>query len=516
MSSNEIYRLAGRPPLKTLLLLSIGPLCSQITSVLYGIINTIWISKYVGEVGMSAVAIDVVWELTGRAFGLFISIAASTQISALFGRKQFEVCEQVACDLYRVALICGCIVPAILIPINKPFSRWFKASDAAIQQAYDYIIPQAAGNVLTCIFYTNIGFLQAEGRTLLVGIIDIVSLGCGMGILNPIFLGVLKTGIAGPSYSTIIADGVPGIILTILYFCGKFGVKPKLRGLIKPFSKNTLQGLLVGSSMLISQISISVPAIFLRRLMGASISNPNDYDVFMAGFNVVYRINMLTACVIMAFCTGFLAPAAYAYAAKLWKRYIMLSVHVNWICFAWSIITNLVTICMPVQCALLFGKGDYYVYWTKLELYAANWGTFLMFGRFTIQSMLQSQQNGKGAMAVSLLSNFVTLLASIYIIDYVHPHETEKLLWSFSLINVVGILVGVALLAYPFYKIIKAWKHPSLDDENKDLDDIKGENIKDEKRDSSSTNDQEEKKDSSTTPDLINSDDQDQAPIAEL
>lgn len=57
--NDEIKRLAGFQPLVTILRLMIGPMCSQVTSTLYGIINTIWVSKYVGEVGMASVALDI-------------------------------------------------------------------------------------------------------------------------------------------------------------------------------------------------------------------------------------------------------------------------------------------------------------------------------------------------------------------------------------------------------------------------------------------------------------------------
>ncbi|EAY03032.1 hypothetical protein TVAG_143320 [Trichomonas vaginalis G3] len=234
--NDEIKRLAGFPPLVTILRLMIGPMCSQVTSTLYGIINTIWVSKYVGEVGMASVALDIAWEGIARSFDLFLLTSGSTQIAALFGKNQSEECGQVICDLLRTALIFGCIVPAILLPINKPLSRWFGANPETIQGAYDYMLPQGVGNVFTCIFLACCGFLQAEGRTLLVGIIDLVCLGIGMGVLNPIFLGVFKFGVMGPAISTIIADGVPGILLTILFFSGKFGVKPKLSGFLKPFS----------------------------------------------------------------------------------------------------------------------------------------------------------------------------------------------------------------------------------------------------------------------------------------
>lgn len=469
MNAEEIKRLSGRPPLKTILILSIGPLCSQITSTLYGIINTFWVSKYIGEVGMSAVAIVVVWELIGRAFGLFLSIAASTQISSLFGKKLFEEAQQVVCDLYRVSLICGCIVPAILIPVTKPYARWCLATEETTEMAFKYIVPQAAGNVLTCIFYTNVGVLQAEGRTLLVGIIDIIALGVGMGALNPLFMGKLKMGIIGPSISTVIADGVPAIILTTLFFCGKFGTKPKLSGLIKPFSKHTFQAIVVGSSQFISQLSTSVPAILMRRVMGKSLLDKSKYDVMMSGLNVAFRYSMLFSAIILALCTGFLAPGAYSYAAKQYKRYIELSIHLNWIGFVWCLFANIIVLVIPKQLSSLFGKGEEFLDWSVKELKAANWATFVLFIKFTFQSMLQSQQKGKRAMVVSLTSNFIAFIAAIYIIDAVHPHQPEKVLWCFWLTSIVGIVIGTALLAKPFYSLVKESRQEVKAEEENEL-----------------------------------------------
>lgn len=467
----EAKRLIEHPPLVTILLLTIGPFCSQITSTLYGIINTIWISRYIGEIGMSAVAVANTWEGLCRAFGLFLSIAGSSQISALYGQKKYEETSQVACDLYRTALVCGCIIPAILLPINKPFSKWFKASEETVQLAYDYTLPQAAGNVLTCLFFTNVGFLQAEGRTILVGIIDIVSLGIGMGVLNPLFLGKLKSGIEGPSYSTIIADGVPGIILTILFFCGKFTVKPKLRGSIRPFARESWQALLVGCSQLISQLSLFIPGIIMRRLIGLSLQDRSQYDNVMAGYNAIGRFTNLVLSVVLALYTGFLPAASYAYGAKMYRRYIRLSIHLNWTTFAWCIIALIVGVGFPAQFALIFGKGDGYMEWTVKELIACNWGVFILFARYTIQTMLQSQQRGKRAMIISFTSNFVITIAFCYVMYYAYPAYTERILWSFSIASVFGFFLGMALIIKPFIDIVKALKETSDQVKEKELDD---------------------------------------------
>ncbi|EAX93261.1 hypothetical protein TVAG_338600 [Trichomonas vaginalis G3] len=318
-----------------------------------------------------------------------------------------------------------------------------------------------------------------------------------MGILNPLFLGTLKTGIAGPSYSTIIADGVPGIILTILFFCGKFGVKPKLNGLLKPFSHSTYQALLTGSSQLISQVSSYIPGIILRRFIGLSLPEAKEYDLAMAAFNVVCRCTGVAVAVVMALCTGFLPAASYAYAAHLYSRYIRLAIHLNWIDFLWCLIVFIFGMWFPVQIGSIFGSGEEYLRWNVKELPAANWGTIVFFCRYTIQSMLQSQQRGKRAMVISFISNFIVTIASSYVLYLLYPKKTERLLWSFSLASVVGFILGSILLIKPFAEIVRKRNNPELDKED-DKEKVESSESGDEKLNMMGNSDMS----SSSTPDI--------------
>lgn len=150
-NQEEIYRLAGRKPLITILHLMVGPVISQVTGALYGILNSIWVSKKLGEQGLSAVATEITLEGIGKAFGFFLMIAGSTKISQLFGRKQFEDATQVACDLIRLTIVCGIIVPVAILPSHNPMCRWFQASEKTTEWGFQYILPLCACSVLTCL-----------------------------------------------------------------------------------------------------------------------------------------------------------------------------------------------------------------------------------------------------------------------------------------------------------------------------------------------------------------------------
>ncbi|OHT06348.1 MatE family protein [Tritrichomonas foetus] len=457
-NEEEIYRLAGRPPLITILHLMIGPIISQVTGALYGIFNTIWVSHGIGEIGLSAVATEITLEGIGRAFGYFLMISASTKISQLFGKGLYEECTQVVCDLLRVTLICGAFVPAVILPIHDPLCRWYGASPETSKLGMQYLIPLCAFSVFTCLNLCCQGFLQAEGRTLLIGLIDFTAIVVSCAGICPLFLYGFKTGINAASISIIFADAVPGVILLILYFKGKFGIKPKLNQLLKPFSKHTGPALLVGLSQLVSNLAGCIPGIPIRNLIGLSAGNPHIYDLAMAGFNVGCRFFQFSVCVCIAITTGFIAAGSYAHASGNDKRFLHLSFHAGWLGFAWSCLTTVFALAIPKQICLIFGKGEEYLQYSVPMLRNMNYLGFFRFVQFNSQGMLQALQLGGRAMLVSFLCNFLAFLGFGYLLFYTNKHDVIRLMWLYSCVNGFGFVLGIILLIGPLRKVYRLSK----------------------------------------------------------
>lgn len=457
-NKEEIYRLAGRKPLITILNLMVGPVISQVTGALYGIINSIWVSKKLGEQGLSAVATEITLEGIGRAFGFFLMIAGSTKISQLFGRKQFDDATQVACDLIRLTVVCGIIVPVVILPSHNPMCEWFQASKKTTEWGFQYILPLCACSVLTCLNLCCQGFLQAEGRTMLIGFIDLVALIVACGGICPLLLFGLNAGICSASVSTVCADAIPGIVLVILYFRGKFGIKPNWRQLCKPFSKHTWPALVVGLSQLVSNLSGCIPGIPIRNLIGRSCGDDHIYDLAMASFNVCCRVFQFGSCICIAVTTGFIPPASYAHAAQNDKRYLRLAFHAAWINFVWSILITILALAIPREISMIFGSGEEYLDYSEPILRNSNYLGFFRWVQFNCQAMLQALQYGVHAMIVSMMSNFVGFLVFAYILFYTDQHNVKRLMYLYTCTTGFGTVVGIALLSFPLWKLYKKSK----------------------------------------------------------
>ena len=457
-NEGEIQRLAGRTPLKTILILSVGPVMSQIVGALFGMLGSLWCSHVIGEEALGAIGLEICFEGMGRAFGYFLMIAASTQISALFGRGLQEDATQVVCDLLRVSVICGAIVPAILLPCHNYALEWFGARPETIQLGWDYICPLIGGTFFACMNLTLEGVLQAEGRALLLGILNAVFLVFAMGICAPILLLVFKIGISGIGWSVMLADAVQGVLLFVLYFRGKFGVKPKWNQFFKKFSGHTRQALSVGASQLISLLANALPGIPVRKLIRDSCATAEMYDIAMAGFNVLCRYALVINCVLIALTTGFIPPGSYAYAAKLWKRWLLLAWHAVWMAAVWSIVTGLGSWIFPRQISAIFGDGQEFLDMSEGMLKYSNGLGVIAFVRFNTQAMLQTMQSATRAMIVSFTSNFGATLVFAYVLYYTNKHDPIRLMWMYPLSTAVGFVLGIALLIGPLIKTIRTAK----------------------------------------------------------
>jgi Na+-driven multidrug efflux pump len=407
--TEEDVRLGGLPPLKTIAFLSVGPVIAQLSNAFFAILSTFWVSKAVGDDGLSAMSTYNAFDGIGRAFGFFIAVAASMQVAALFGEGNRVEAGQVCADLIRFSGVFGVGVPALLIPLLKPSARWFGAADHIVDIGFDYICPMTACTLTTCLYCLTTGFLQGEGRTFFSGLVNIGCLVINIVILDPIFLFAMKMGMLGVGVATVISEVVPAVILLVMYYKGKFGVKPAVGQLLRKFSPHTIPALKVGTSQLIANLSGYVPSIAVRKYIG--MATGDDFDNAMAGFNTCIRFNTVTVAFFQGISMGFIPAASYAYAAHRYRRFIWLIVHATWICAVWGAITSIITLSIPREISKLFSDSEGYLNQAERMVRYVNSAALIGGFRLMYQAILQAMQLGNRATLLSVTGNFVVLFA---------------------------------------------------------------------------------------------------------
>ena len=98
-----------------------------------------------------------------------------------------------------------------------------------------------------------------------------------MFLLDPIFLFHTNLGVMGAALATVLSEAIPMLVLFILFYLGKFTVKPKLSELFKPFRPDHGRTLLIGLSACISILSMNIPSIFMNYFTGQAVNTPASY-----------------------------------------------------------------------------------------------------------------------------------------------------------------------------------------------------------------------------------------------
>jgi Na+-driven multidrug efflux pump len=475
---DEHYRLGGRPPLPTLASLMFGPLISQFVQGIYGVVTSMWMARAMGDLGMSAISVFQNLDNMSRAVGFFLNCAVTSKLSALFGERRESETGQVVCDLWRLSFVCGAIVPAIFLPIAKPLALWYGSAPDVVDWAFLYLAPLLGCATVTCLYLLMCGCLQAEGRSLLTGGVQIASMILNMAVLNPLFLLVFNWKTAGAAMATILAELIPAVILTVLFFRGRFAVKPEWRGLFRKFSPETLPAIRVGISQLIMQVSRSIPSIIVRKYMGLGAEHNPDatFDDAIAGFNATIRIETMTEAVRYAASMGLLPGMSYAYTSHQVDRIFWLIFHASWLNFAWGGFNCLLTAFASRYLAMSISKSETYLRWAAPMIKANGWDAPWAWIRNVVQTTLQALQYGTTATVYSFCATFFASIGATFLLYYTNDADFVRIMYGYPMSSGFAAVLGGIVILSPLRRLWKS-KHAPTEDEGIALAGVEDESI---------------------------------------
>ena len=455
--SKSDERLGANTPFKTIFILSVGPFIAEIVGAAYAIIDSFWISKACGEDGLAAMSLCSLLDSIGRAFGMFVNVAASSQLAKLRGEKQPDKISQVFADLFRFCFIVGCIVPAILVPCVEPMLKFFGASGMIMSYGKDYIIPLLSGAVVTCLNLFFCGVLQSEGRSFIYGAVQVSSFCLNALVFDPLFMLGFKLGTLGAAVATLCAEAVPMIVVACLFFCGKFDTSATRKELCSKPSPRTWAALKTGFTQFISHICFSIPSFFSRKYVSGAAEASGHYTEHLAAYNVVLRVWQVPASYAIAVSIGMLPSCSYAIGASLPKRVLQLTGWATLLSFVWCSVAELLLITLRKQISMIFGRDEFFVDSTSRMLIISYLFCFSMGAQYVTMSLLQSMQQNVQSIILCILTQFlpVPLFGSIlYFTD--KSHDVFRLMYMYALNDAFSLVVSCAFVIWPLHKLRKA------------------------------------------------------------
>ena len=444
----EEYRLGGRSPLVTILILMIGPLTSQILLSMYGLVDSFWISKTIGKKGLTTMSLVSTIDFVDIAIRQFLCCAMSTRISYLIGLGQKEKCAQVVVDLFRIEIALGMLVPAILIPCVKPMVRWYGGDEEVSEMALDYLLPSLCCSIIKYSYFSLCGLLQAMGNTLVFGLLQAVSVMLNMLVFDPMLLLGFKMGMAGVSVAQVLSSLIPFIVLYSLLFAGKFCVKPSFSLYLNKFSPDSFDALRVSTSQLIANLATATPDLFFTKLIGQASKPIGCYVETMASWNVLVRLDEFAMCVCSGLNQGFLPAAAYAFGKGDLYRLSRMALITMGIGTGWTSLCCILITTIPRQIASIWGNDEKFLDICSKFLVICFASCFLTQIILTTTALLQAIK----MVLLSIITSILTMLIPVplfgiilYMTDKTNP---VRLIFAYIAQDIWSILVTITVLVW--------------------------------------------------------------------
>jgi putative MATE family efflux protein len=298
---------------KLLTKLSVPAIVGMIVNALYNVVDTIFIGRGVGTMGIGGLTIAFPVQMFIMAVAMLIGIGAASVISRGLGAGERDRANRSAGNTLSVSIIFGVIVMAAGYLLMKPLLRILGATEEIMPYARDYLSVIFLGAPFITFAAASNNVVRAEGRAAVAMLTMVIGTGLNI-LLDPIFIFGLGLGVKGAAIATVISQFVSFTFLLLFFLSGRSSLKIKLKYL-RPNWHVLGEMLKLGLPIFVRQFGVSIFAVIVNNSLRAYGSG-----LHIAAFGVVNRLLMFMLMPLMGLSQGFQPIAGYNYGARDYGR----------------------------------------------------------------------------------------------------------------------------------------------------------------------------------------------------
>lgn len=188
----------------------------------YNLVDTIIVGQFLGVKALAAVGSTGSLNFLILGFCMGLCAGFAIPIAQKFGGADYTSMRQLVFNSWILLLISCFVLTIPSVVLCRPLLLLLKTPEDVIDMAYSYFVIILAGIPVTLFYNLLAGIIRAVGdsKTPLYFLIISALLNIALDL---IFIAVLKWGIPGAAYATVISQGVSGI-LCFFYMEAKFEI----------------------------------------------------------------------------------------------------------------------------------------------------------------------------------------------------------------------------------------------------------------------------------------------------
>ena len=282
---------------------------AMVATSVYNIVDSIFVGRGVGDIGISGMAVSSPFMNLSAAFGAMVGVGASTVISVRLGQKRYETAQQTLGNTITLNLIIGLLFTIVCWPFLDSILRIFGASDATLPYARDYMRVILLGNIISHSYFGLNAVLRSAGHPRAAMNCTFLAIALNT-VLDPLFIFVFHWGVAGAAWATILSQAV-GLAVQLCLFSRRDELLHLRRGIYRLRPDIVRQTLVIGlSPLLMNSCACLVVLIINNRL--------RDYggDMAIGAYGIVNRVVFIFVMIIMGLNQGMQPIVGYNWGAR--------------------------------------------------------------------------------------------------------------------------------------------------------------------------------------------------------
>ena len=292
---------------RKLIRFTIPTIAMMIFTSIYGVVDGIFVSNFVGSDAFAAVNLIMPVLMILGSIGFMIGTGGSALVSKTLGEGKEKKAKEIFSMLVVVVILAGTVLAGLGIVFIRPIARWLGADETMLAYCVVYGRILLLGNVPFMLQNTFQSFLVVAERPQM-GLKISVAAGVTNMILDFVFVYLFRWGVVGAGAATVTSQLV-GSVIPLVYFLKK---NPSPLQFVRfEFDKSALfKSCTNGSSEMMTNLSMSLVSMLynfqLMKFAGAD---------GVAAYGIIMYVSFIFVSVYIGYSIGAAPIVSYHYGA---------------------------------------------------------------------------------------------------------------------------------------------------------------------------------------------------------
>ena len=404
---------------------------------IYGVVDGLFVSNFAGKTAFASINLIMPFLIILGAMGFMLGTGGTALVSRVLGEGDKEHANKYFSMITLFGILLGVILTVVGVLAMRPMAILLGATEAMVDDCVLY------GRIVVC-FLTSF-MLQNMFQSFLIaaerpkfGLLITLAAGVTNIVLDALFVGVFRWGIAGAAIATGISQTVGGVV-PLMYFL--FSKSSPLRLRWTEFeAQPLLRSCANGSSELMSNISGSLIGMLynaqLMRFLG---------EDGVATYGVLMYVQFIFVAIDIGYSIGCAPIISYHYGARNHPELRNLLMNGLKVMGILGIVMTIAAISLSGTLANIFVGYDATLCELTRHAFHLFSFAFLLAGfNIFLSSFFTALNNGGVSAAISFLRTLVFQAASVILLPM--ALDVDGLWWAASAAEALAFVVSIGFL----------------------------------------------------------------------